>query len=69
MKKVFTILAVLIFSKMSYAQNIEGTLDAAAIRKVLISFLQAIIKKDSATFASTPKSSLGCMVIKISQFS
>ena len=69
MKKLFTIIALLIFSKMSYAQNIEGTSDTAAIRKVLISFLQAIIKKDSATFESTPKSSLGCMVIKISRFS
>ena len=58
MKKVFTILAVLIFSKMGYAQNIQGTSDTAAIRKVFNSFMQAIIKKDSATltsvFANTP---------------
>ena len=52
MKKVFTIIAVLIFSKMSYAQNIRGTSDTAAIRKILNSFTQAIIKKDSATLAS-----------------
>lgn len=52
MKKVFTILAVLIFSKMSYAQNIQGSSDTAAIRKILNSFTQAIIKKDSATLAS-----------------
>ena len=52
MKKVFTILAVLIFSKMSYAQNIRVASDTAAIRKILSSFTQAIIKKDSATLAS-----------------
>jgi len=52
MKKVFTILAVLIFSKMSYAQNIRGASDTAAIRMVLNSFTQSIIKKDSATLAS-----------------
>lgn len=52
MKKVFTILAVLVFSKMSYAQNLRGTSNTAAIRKILNSFTQAIIKKDSATLAS-----------------
>jgi len=52
MKRVFTIIAVLIFSKMSTAQNIRGTSDTAAIRKILNSFTQAIIKKDSATLAS-----------------
>ena len=52
MKKVFTILAVLVFSKMSTAQNIRGTSNTAAIRKILNSFTQAIIKKDSATLAS-----------------
>ena len=52
MKKVFTIIAVLIFLKMSYAQNIQGTSDTAAIRKILNSFTQSIIKKDSATLAS-----------------
>jgi hypothetical protein len=45
MKKVFTIIAVLIFSKMSTAQNIQGTSDNAAIRKILNSFTRAIIKK------------------------
>jgi hypothetical protein len=53
MKKVFTILAGLMFSTMSYAQNVQGTPDTVAIRKVLNSFMQAIIKKDSATLAST----------------
>jgi hypothetical protein len=52
MKNAFTILAVLVFSKMSYAQNMQGTSDTAAIRKILNSFTQAIIKKDSATLAS-----------------
>ena len=52
MKKVFAILVVLIFSKMGYAQNIRGASDTAAIHKVLNSFTQAIIKKDSATLAS-----------------
>ena len=52
MKKVFTIIAVLIISKMCYAQNIQGTSDTTAIRKILNSFTQAIIKKDSATLAS-----------------
>jgi hypothetical protein len=33
MKQVFAILAVLIFSKTSYAQNIRGTLDTAAIKR------------------------------------
>ncbi len=52
MKKVFTIIAVLIFSKMSYAQHMQGSSDTAAIRKILNSFTQSIIKKDSATLAS-----------------
>ena len=52
MKKVFTIIAVLIFSKMSTAQHIQGTSDTAAIHKILNSFAQSIIKKDSATLAS-----------------
>ena len=52
MKKVFTIIAVLIFSKMGYAQHIQGTSDTAAIHKVLNSFTQSVIKKDSATLAS-----------------
>jgi hypothetical protein len=52
MKKVLTIIAVLIFSKMSYAQHTQGASDNAAIRKILNSFTQAIIKKDSATLAS-----------------
>ena len=52
MKKVFTIIAVLIISKMCYAQNIQGTSDNAAIRKILNSFTRAIIKKDSATLRS-----------------
>jgi hypothetical protein len=58
MKKVFIILAILIFSKMSYAQSSRQTSDTAAIRKILNSFMQSIIKKDSATltsfFANTP---------------
>ena len=52
MKKVFTILAILIFSKMSYAQNSGSTSNIAAVRKILNSFTQAIIKKDSTTLAS-----------------
>ncbi len=52
MKKVLTIIAVLIFSKMSYEQTIRGASDTAAIRKVLNLFTQSIIKKDSATLAS-----------------
>ena len=52
MKKIFTILAVIIFSDLSYAQNTQVTSKTAAIRKVLNSFTQAIIKKDSATLAS-----------------
>jgi hypothetical protein len=35
MKQVFAILAVLIFSKTSYAQNIRGTLDTAAIKQTI----------------------------------
>jgi len=58
MKKVFTILAVLVFSKISDAQNIQGASDTTAIRKILNSFTQSIIKKDGATlvslFANTP---------------
>src|SRR3984885_13672921 len=58
MKKVFVIIAVLIFSEMSYAQNVQATSDTAAIGKIFNSFMQAIVKKDSATltsvFANTP---------------
>jgi hypothetical protein len=68
MKKVFTILAILIFSKMSYAQNIRGTSDTSAIRKILNQFTESIIKKDSATlaslFANTPIAFLAVRVRK-----
>ena len=47
MKKVFTILAVLIFSKMSYAQNIRESSDTAAIKQTLNTLFDAIRKGDS----------------------
>ena len=47
MKKVFTILAILIFSKMSYAQNIQGTSDTTAIKQTINTLLDAIHKGDS----------------------
>ena len=42
MKKVFTIIAILIFSKMSIAQNIQGTSDTAAIKQTINTFFDAM---------------------------
>ena len=52
---------------MSYAQNTQGASNTAAIRKVLNSFMQAIIKKDSATFASTfANTPSACVYVSVS---
>ena len=52
MKKVFTILAVLVFSKMSYAQNMQGASDTAAIKQTINTLLNAMRKGDSTLFRS-----------------
>ena len=52
MKQVFTILAVLIFSKMSYAQNIRGTSDTAAIKQTINTLFDAMRKGDSTLLRS-----------------
>jgi hypothetical protein len=52
MKKVFSILAVLIFSKMSYTQNIQGTSDTAAIKQTINTLFDAMRKGDSTLFRS-----------------
>ena len=52
MKKIFTILAVLIFSKMSSAQNIRGTSDTAAIKQTINTLFDAMRKGDSTLFRS-----------------
>jgi hypothetical protein len=48
MKKAFAILAVFVLSKMSYAQNIQGTSDTAAIKQTVNTLLDAIRKNDSS---------------------
>ena len=53
MKKVFIIVAVLIFSKISYAQNIQGSSDIAAIKQTINTFFDAIRKGDSTLLRST----------------
>jgi hypothetical protein len=52
MKKVFTILAVLIFSKMSTAQDIQWTSDTAAIKQTINTLFDAMRKGDSTLFRS-----------------
>jgi hypothetical protein len=52
MKKVFTIIAVLIFSKMSYAQNMQGAPDTAAIKQTINTLFDAMRKGDSTMFRS-----------------
>ncbi len=52
MKKVFTIIAVLIFSKMSTAQNIRETSDTAAIKQAINTLFDAMRKGDSTLFRS-----------------
>ena len=52
MKKVFIMLAVLIFSKMSYAQNMQGASDTAAIKQTINTLLNAMRKGDSTLFRS-----------------
>ncbi|HZY37559.1 MAG TPA: nuclear transport factor 2 family protein [Mucilaginibacter sp.] len=52
MKKVFTIIAVLIFSKMSTAQNIQGSSDTAAIKQTMNTFFDAMRKGDSTLLRS-----------------
>jgi hypothetical protein len=52
MKMVFTILAVLIFSKMSYAQHIQGNSDTAAIKQTINTLFDAMRKGDSTLFRS-----------------
>lgn len=48
MTKVFAILAALIFSKMSYAQNIQGASDTAAIKQTINTLFDAMRKGDSS---------------------
>jgi hypothetical protein len=52
MKNVFAILAVLIFSKMSYAQNIQGASDTAAVKQTINTLFDAIRKGDSTLLRS-----------------
>ena len=52
MKKVVIIIAVLIFSKMSYAQNMQGTSDTAAIKQTINTLFNAMRKGDSTLFRS-----------------
>ncbi len=52
MKKVVTILAVLIFSKMSYAQNMQGASDTAAIKQTINTLFDAMRKGDSTLLRS-----------------
>jgi len=47
MKKVLTILTILIFSKMSIAQNIHGSSDTTAIKQTINTLLEAIRIGDS----------------------
>jgi hypothetical protein len=48
MKKAFTILTVLIFSKMSYAQNMQSASDIAAVKQTIKTLLNAVHKGDSS---------------------
>ena len=50
MKKVFTILAILIFSKMSYAQNMQQASDTAAIKQTINTLFDAKRKGDSTLY-------------------
>jgi hypothetical protein len=52
MKKVFTILAVLICSKMTYAQNMQGASDTAAIKQTINTLFNAMRKGDSTLLRS-----------------
>ena len=52
MRKVFAIIAILIFSKMSYAQNTRGTSDAAAIKQTINTLFDAMRKGDSTLLRS-----------------
>lgn len=53
MKNAFTIIAILIFSKMSYAQNIQRASDTAAIKQTMNNFVDAMRKGDSTLLRST----------------
>lgn len=48
MKKVLTILAALIFSKMNYGQNMKVTSDIAAVKQTIKTLLNAVHKGDSS---------------------
>ena len=52
MKKVFTSIAILILSKMSIAQNIQGTSDTVAIKQTINTFFDAMRKGDSTVLRS-----------------
>jgi hypothetical protein len=52
MKKVFTILSVLVISKMSFAQNIHGTSDTAAIKQTINTLFDAMRKSDRTLLRS-----------------
>jgi len=52
MKKVITIVAILVFTKMSYAQNIQGTSDTVAIKQTINTFFDAMREGDSTVLRS-----------------
>ena len=52
MKKVITIVAILVFTKMSYAQNSHGTSDTTAIKQTINTFFDAMRKGDSTVLRS-----------------
>jgi len=52
MKKVFVILAVLTFSKMSYAQSMQRASDTAAIKQTINTLFDAMRKGDSTLLKS-----------------
>jgi hypothetical protein len=53
MKKVFTLISLLIFSKISHAQSIQGSADTAAIKQTINTFIDAMRKGDSTLLRST----------------
>ena len=57
-KKALTILVVLIFSKMSYAQNPRATSDIAAIKQTINKLMDAIRKNDSSLARSVLSESM-----------
>jgi len=59
MRKAFTILAVFIFSKMSYAQSMQRTSDTVAIKQAINTQFEAMRKGDSTLLRSVfPKGML-----------